>query len=156
MEFRIISLPPFKAATSGVDTEFNFSPEGKLGKFDAFFSSVQPSPKERFMPRDFLYYDPEKQGMVWLWALTEDMNDGGFEVVDFEGGYYLTYAYKDGDSEADKQLSGAAMEYIKQSGVLELDIRPGHYTMGHVITPKEIGEAQGWNQMETFIPVKLL
>ncbi|WP_310580098.1 hypothetical protein [Lacrimispora sp.] len=23
------------------------------------------------MPRDFLYYDEENGGMVWLWALTE-------------------------------------------------------------------------------------
>lgn len=51
------------------------------------------------MPRDFLYYNEEKSGLVWVWALTEDMADGGNEVVSFDGGYYLTYAYVDGDEE---------------------------------------------------------
>ena len=38
---------------------------------------------------------------------------------------------------------------------MELDVRPDHYSMGHIITPPEIIQAQGWAQMEAFIPVKL-
>jgi len=45
MEFRIISLPPFKAATSGVDKNFDFSADGILGKFDAYFSAIKPMPE---------------------------------------------------------------------------------------------------------------
>ena len=41
------------------------------------------------------------------------------------------------------------------SPVLELDVRPGHLSMGHIITPPEVIAAQGWAQMEAFIPVKL-
>lgn len=37
MEFRLISLPPFKAASSGVDINFDFSPNGILGKFKESF-----------------------------------------------------------------------------------------------------------------------
>lgn len=154
MEFRIISLPAFKAASSGVDKHFDFSLEGTLGKFDTYFSAIKPCDRDSFMPRDFLYFDEEKQGMVWIWALSEDMNDGGNETIDFEGGYYLTYVYKDGDEETSRKLYEEAMEYINNSGVLELDIRPNHYSMGHIITPAEIIQAQGWAQMETFIPVK--
>ncbi len=47
------------------------------------------------------------------------------------------------------------MEYIKSSEIFELDMRPDHYAMGHIITPKEIIVLQGWAQMETFIPIKL-
>ncbi len=65
MDFRIISLPPFKAASSGVDKECNFSPSGILGKFDKYFSAISPSKRDSFMPRDFLFFDEEKQGMVW-------------------------------------------------------------------------------------------
>nr|WP_307990349.1 hypothetical protein [uncultured Niameybacter sp.] len=155
MKFRIISLPPFKAATSGVDKDFNFSPEGILGKFDAYFSSIVPSYRDSFMPRDFLYYDLEKQGMVWMWALTEDMDDGGYELIDFEGGYYLAYAYQDGNDIANEKLYNKALKYIEKSGIFELDIRTNHYAMGHIITPSKIIEAQGWAQMETFIPIKL-
>lgn len=155
MEFRIISLPPFKAASSGVDEEFDFSSDGILGKFDKYFSAIKPSDRDSFMPRDFLFFDEEKQGMVWWWALSEDMDDGCNEVVDFEGGYYITYVYKDGDEETNGKLYNQALEYIKNSDIFELDIRHNHYAMGHIVTPSEIIKAQGWAQMETFIPIKL-
>lgn len=155
MEFRITSLPSFKAASSGADKNFDFSPEGTLGKFDKYFSAIQPSDRDSFLPRDFLYYDEEKQGMVWMWALSEGMDDGGNEVIDFDGGYYLTYAYKDGDEETNGRLYNEALKYIEDSAILELDVRPNHYAMGHIITPAEIIKAQGWAQMETFIPIRL-
>lgn len=155
MEFRVISLPSFKAASSGVDKNFDFSSEGILGKFDAYFSVISPVARDCFMPRDFLYFDLEKQGMIWIWALSEDMDDGGHEIIDFEGGYYLSYTYKDGDSEANNKLYKEALEYIEASEVLELNVRPNHYAMGHIITPAKIIDAQGWAQMETFIPIKL-
>ena len=53
MDFRIISLPPFRAASSGLVTDFDFSPSGALGKFDEYFSAITPSPRDSFMPRDF-------------------------------------------------------------------------------------------------------
>ena len=155
MEFRIVSLPAFKAASSGADKNFDFSPNSILGKFNEYFSAIKPSARDSFLPRDFLYFDEEKQGMVWMWALSEDMNDGGNEIIDYEGGYYLTYAYKDGDEATNGRLYEEALKYIEASGVFELDVRPNHYAMGHIITPAEIIEAQGWAQMETFIPIKL-
>ena len=155
MKFRIVSLPAFKAASSGLDKNFDFSPNGILGKFNEYFSAIIPSARDSFLPRDFLYFDEEKQGFVWMWALSEDMNDGGNEIIDFDGGFYLTYAYKDGDEETNGRLYDEALKYIQASEVFELDIRPNHYAMGHIITPSEIIEAQGWAQMEAFIPIKL-
>lgn len=61
-EYRLISLPPFTAATSGADRDFDFSPNGKLGKFDAWFSTMEPSPRDSFMPRDFLFFNSEEGG----------------------------------------------------------------------------------------------
>lgn len=42
MQFRIISLPQFRAAASEVDTAGDFAPDRKLRKFDVFFSSISP------------------------------------------------------------------------------------------------------------------
>lgn len=155
MKFRMISLPPFQAASSGVDKKFDFSSTGVLGKFDTYFSAMQPSDRDSFLPRDFLYYDEEQQGMIWMWALCEGMSDGGNEVISFDGGYYLTYVYQDGDEETSGKLYREALDYIKNSEIIELDVRSNHYSMGHIITPAEIIKAQGWAQMETFIPIKL-
>ncbi len=155
MEFRLISLPPFKAATSGVSKDCDFSDGSILNNFGNYFSVIKLCPRDSFCPRDFLYYDEEKQGMVWMWALSDDIDDGGNELIDFDGGYYLTYAYKDGDEETNGKLYNEALNFIKNSEILELDVRSNHYAMGHIITPQEIIDAQGFGQMETFIPVKL-
>ena len=155
MKFRIISLPAFKAASSGVDKNFDFSPSGVLGKFSDYFSTIKLSDRDSFLPRDFLYFDEEKQGLVWIFALSEGIDSGGNEVIDFDGGFYLTYTYKDGDEDTNEKLYNEALKYIEESEVLELDIRPNHYSMGHIITPAKIIEAQGWAQMEAFIPIKL-
>ncbi len=155
MDFRIIELPAFTAASSGADTHFDFSGESVLGKFDRYFSAIAPSPRDSFMPRDFLFFDPVHQGLVWWWALAEGMDDGGYERVAFDGGYYLCCHYRDGDEEAGDRLYREALDYIRDSRVFELDERPNHYTMGHIITPKAIAQAQGFSVMETFIPIKI-
>lgn len=155
MDFRIISLPPFQAASSGVVRDFDFSPASALGKFNEYFSAITPSPRDSFMPRDFLCFDGENQGLVWLFALSEGMDNGGYAVVDCEGGFYVTYIYRDGDEETNNRLYREAAAYIEASEVLELDVRPGRLSMGHIITPPEVIAAQGWAQMEAFIPIKL-
>lgn len=93
--------------------------------------------------------------MVWIWALSEEMDSGGNEVFLFDGGLYLTYAYRDGDEEANGKLYREAIAYIEASGIFELDVRPDHYAMGHIITPAAVIQAQGWAQMESYIPIKL-
>ncbi len=154
--FRIISLPPFRAASSEADPNCDFdTPDGALRRFSAYFSVIKPSPRDNFMPRDFLYFDEEQKGFVWMWALAEGMDDGGYQVIDFEGGTYITYAYRDGDGAANGRLYKSALKYIEESEHFDLDIRPGRYAMGHIITPREVIDAQGWAQMETFIPIKL-
>lgn len=155
MDFRIISLPPFTAVTSGPDPEMDFSPEGVLGKFNAYFSTITPSPRDSFSPRDFLFFNPQAGALEWWYAIEEGMPDGGFEKVGFEGGNFLTYCYRDQDEEENNRLYQEAMKYINDSDVLELDDRPGHYSMGHIITPPEIIEAQGFALMEAFVPVRV-
>lgn len=154
MDFRVISLPPFTALTSGVDPVGDFTERSALWKFNDYFSTITPSPRDGFMPRDFLFFNEAAGGMEWWWALAEGMPDGGFEKVSFEGGYYLTYFYRDGDGETHDRLYAEAKRYIDESEHLELDERPGHYSMGHIITPPELAEAQGFALMEVFIPIK--
>ena len=87
--------------------------------------------------------------------LAEGMPDGGYEKAAFDGGFYLTYFYWDHDEEENRRLYQEAVEYIEGSGIFELDERPGHYSMGHIITPPEAIQALGKGMMEAFVPVKL-
>ncbi|SEO01314.1 hypothetical protein SAMN04488134_103118 [Amphibacillus marinus] len=155
MTFRIISLPPFRAVTSGVDTAFDFSENGILGKFNAFFSELSPRHQDNFTPRDFLYFDEEKGGMVWIYAMTDYFDTGGFKTVDFDGGLYATYYYKDGDDEENDRLYKQILDWIEKSDVFEVNKYRNHYPMGHIITPPEVIKAQGFAQMEAFVPIKL-
>ena len=70
-------------------------------------------------------------------------------------GETVTVTVEGGDEEANARLYQEAAAWIEASPVLEPDVRPGHLSMGHIITPPEIIAAQGWAQMEAFIPVKL-
>lgn len=153
--FRIISLPPFTAVTSGPDSDFDFSPEGRLGKFNDYFSAINPSPRDSFMPRDFLLFNKEANALEWWYAIEDGMPDGGYEKIFFDGGIYLTYFYWDHDEETNGKLYQEVLEYIASSDVFELDERPGHYSMGHIITPPEAIQALGNGMMEAFVPVKL-
>ena len=151
--FRIVSLPPFQAAASDVDPHWDFSPKGILGQFNAYFSKITPELRDSFAPRDFLYYDAKRGGAIWMYALAPGMDAGGHDIIDFEGGYYLTYAYWDGDEKARVQCNREAMDYIEKSDRFELD--NGRFAMGHIITPHEITVKFNWAQMEAFIPIKL-
>lgn len=155
MDHRIISLPPFTAVTSGVDPNMDFSPEGLLGKFNSYFSAITPSPRDSFMPRDFLFFNKEAGGLEWWWAWEEGMPDGGFEKVSFDGGIYLTYLYRDHDEEENGRLYQEAVAFARNSAVFDLDERPGHYSMGHIVTPPAVIAAQGFALMECFVPVRL-
>lgn len=155
MDFRMISLPPFTAVTSWPDPEGDFSPNSILGKFNDYFSSITPSSRDSFMPRDFLFFNRAAGALEWWWALEEGMPDGGYEKVAFDGGCYLTYCYRDQDQETNEKLYQEALKYIEDSDIFELDERPNHYSMGHIITPPEIIQAQGPVMMEAFVPIKL-
>lgn len=155
MNFRIISLPPFKAVTSGVDKTCDFSENGVLGKFNTYFSELSTKSQDSFVPRDFLYFDEARGGMVWIYALTDYMEPQEYQTFDFDGGFYVTYHYTDGDNKENERLYKEALEWIEQSEIFILDKRENHYSMGHIITPQEIISAQGWAQMEAFVPVKI-
>lgn len=146
MNYRIISIPAFRAVLSGVDSNFDFSENGVLGKFNNYFSKLKPRPQDSFSPRDFLYFDEKQGGLVWMYALADDMDTEGYDTLDFDGGYYVTYHYKDGDEAQNECLYNEVLAWIEQSKVLALDKRENHYPMGHIITPPAIIEAQGWRR----------
>ncbi|WP_099205187.1 hypothetical protein [Scatolibacter rhodanostii] len=155
MDFRLISIPPFKAVSSGADKDFDFSENGILGKFNTYFSKLTPDPADNFTPRDYLYFDEQKGGMVWIYALTDYIESEDFETFDFAGGLYLTYHYKDGNHATNERLYQEALSWISKSELFELDKRENHYPMGHIITPQNVIKVLGWAQMEAFVPIKL-
>jgi hypothetical protein len=86
---RIIELPPARMATSG---------DRELDEFDTWWSNVDKERKDRFYPRDFMWFDEEKRSLVWFYALPDGVTDSrGYDVADFPGGLYAAAISRDQD-----------------------------------------------------------
>ena len=77
---RIIELPKCAMITSKGHN---------LEELNSWWSAVDKQRKDRFFPRDFMYFDFADKELVWLFA-HDNMSkyDGKSNVVDFRGGLY--------------------------------------------------------------------
>lgn len=143
---RIIELPGAKMVTSGNED---------LDGFDQWWSRVDRERKDRFFPRDFMWFDPETKSLVWSYALSDGVTDtGGYQTIDFPGGLYAVAISKDGDDRDGERVYQSVKEWVQASGCFALDERPGRYTMFHVITSDAAFGVMGYRQLDLFVPIK--
>lgn len=155
MDYVLIQLPAFDAIVSGVDSQFDFSQKGVLGRFDAYFSAQKPSQNDSFLPRDFLYFDADQGGLVWMYAVHDGMTPHNFDKVHVPGGWYLTYEWIDGDDEQGGAMYQGALRYLATLGKFEIDETAGRHAMGHIVTPHDAIFLQGFAVMRTYLPVRI-
>ncbi len=151
-DVRVVLLPACKMVSSG----YGFFGEEKFDRFDSWFSDISKNEVNMWeMPQDFLWYDPEKGSSVWWYVKPDyDVDTQDFDIVDFEGGMYAAAVSRDGDDEDGNRVYAGVKKWIEKSGTLELNERPGHYTMCHIITDKRVKETLGFCQLEILVPVK--
>ena len=78
-----------------------------------------------------------------------------YELIEFEGGLYAAAMSVDGDDDIANRVYAGILKWIESSG-FELDERPGHRAMGHMLNPTdEIKEALGYDQMDLYVPIKI-
>ena len=147
-DVRVIFLPPCQMVSSG---HGNFG-DDNFDRFDQWFSQFPIQPFEQ--PKDFLWFDTETKQSVWWYLYSEGMNTDGFLIEDFDGGFYVAAVSKDGDDEDGYRVYSGIKDWIAKSGIFELDERPGHYTMSHIITTPETEAVLGYCQLEVLVPVK--
>ncbi len=148
---RVLALPKCRMVTSGMETGAPFAPESKLTAFSTWFSKIAAT--DRFMPRDFLWYDAEIPGMEWCYVYSEGMDTGDFEVVDFDGGLYAAAISVDEDDTDGTRVYEGIKAWIAECG-FALDERPRHRTMFHIPTPASAKKVMGFNQLDIFVPIK--
>lgn len=150
-DVRIVELPACNMASSGCHKDF----EG-LQTFDAWWSEVDKHRRDKFFPRDFMWFDAEHQGLVWYYAMEEGASDaGGFELVPFEGGLFAAAVSKDGDDEDGQRVHEGVKSWVEDTGYFALDETSHRHTMFHVITSPVAGKAMGYSQLEIYVPIKL-
>lgn len=154
-DVRIVSLPACRMISSGVDVGPPLSPGGQLDRFDRWFSEVDKQRRDRFFARDFMWHDPQTRGTVWWYALEPGIAaPEEFPTVDFEGGLYASAVSRDEDDSDGERVYRGIKRWVEHCGCFELDERPGHYPMFHIIGTPEIKEAMGYSQMEIYVPVR--
>jgi len=122
--------------------------EGKLEKFDEWFSSL---PRTMF-PKDFLFFDEEKGGLVWYYMYDEFLQiPEEFEIIDFPGGLYAVATEIDGKDSAG--VIDEIKNFIKNSNCFTED--KSRYYLGNIPTPPAAEKALGYNQMDYYVPIKI-
>jgi hypothetical protein len=144
---RILELPSARMATSG---------NRSLEEFDAWWSELDKTRKDKFFPRDFMWFDAESEKLVWYYALPPDADDPEeFDVVDFVGGLYAVAISKDEDDADGERVYAGIKKWVEDSGVFEVDENPRRHSMFHVVTPDEAYKAMGFRQLDIFVPIKV-
>ncbi|WP_217957528.1 MerR family transcriptional regulator [Acutalibacter muris] len=151
-EVRLVQISPFKAFTSGADTI-----ENVMGPFQEWQEAHNHLVKKMiYGAPDFLWFEEDKA--TWIWAVEDGVTAeevAPYELIEFEGGLYAAAMSVDGDDDIGNRVHAGLLKWIEDSG-FELDERPGHRTMGHMLNPtEEIKRALGYDQMDLYVPVKV-
>lgn len=152
-EVRIVQINPFRAITSGADTFENI-----MSVFQQWQEEHQYLIKKmEYGAPDFLWFEEDMSG-EWIWAVKDwvtEEDTAPYKIVEFEGGLYAAAMSVDGDDDIAGRVMAGIHKWIEDSN-FELDERPGHRTMCHMLNPTdEIREALGYDQLDIYVPIKV-
>lgn len=149
LNVRIEFMPPCKMVSSG----FGYFGMKNFDDFDHWFSGLPNQFTDK--PKDFLWYDPTNQALVWWYIYDSSMGGLPFEIIDFEGGLYATAVSKDQDDEDGNIVYEAIKQWIAASDQFVIDENDDRHTMSHIITSQEAQKLIGFSQLEIWVPMKL-
>jgi len=114
-------------------------------------------------PRDFYSKNADTEKDFWLYSImgidTGKFDTSGFEIIDFEGGYYATATTIDPDDGTTENIDKATQEikeWVSQSKVFEFDFdmkRNRCFMSNRPLGDKE-KEILDYIQVEIFVPIK--
>jgi DNA-binding transcriptional MerR regulator len=148
-DIRIVDLPACRMVSSGLKQGDSHR------KFNKMWEKIDRKRKDRFFPRDFMWWDKESNCEIWWYAVEDwvtEEDTKGFSFVNFDGGLYATAIVPNFDyNEAFRAYNGVK-DWIAQHDGFDMDERPGHEAMWHVTGP-DIKKLLGYTQVEYFFPI---
>lgn len=152
-EVRIIQINPFKAFSSGLDSIDNV-----MGTFQQWQEEHNHLVKKLiYGAPDFLWFEEDMRA-VWIWAVEDWVTEADvepYEIIEFKGGLYAAAMSVDGDDDINGRVYEGIKKWLETSG-FELDERPGHRTLCHMVNPNdEIKAALGYHQLDIYVPIKV-
>ena len=115
-------------------------------------------------PRDFYSKNEDTKMDFWLYSIMNidirKFDTSGFEIIDFEGGYYATATTIDPDNEnTDESIQKAVQEikdWVNQSNFFELDFNMKRNRC--LMSNRPLGDKEkdilDYIQVEIFVPIK--
>lgn len=152
-DVRIIELPKCRMITSGEGDKET------LRRFDILWSRLDMKRKDRFFPRDFMWWDEERNVSIWWYAIEDwvtEEDTKGFEIFEFEGGFYAAGICRQDDYSDSMRVYEGIKAWVSEHESFELDERPGHRHLWHVVGPKDTNKRLGYRQLEIFVPIELV
>lgn len=152
-EVRIIQINPFKAFSSGLDNIDNV-----MGTFQQWQEEHNHLVKKLiYGAPDFLWFEEDMRA-VWIWAVEDWVTEADvepYEIIEFKGGLYAAAMSVGGDDDIYGRVYEGIKKWLETSG-FELDERPGHRTLCHMLNPNdEIKAALGYHQLDIYVPIKV-
>ncbi|MDR0897625.1 MAG: hypothetical protein LBN04_07190 [Oscillospiraceae bacterium] len=127
-------------------------------QFNACWTQIDQKRKDKFFARDFMCWEPSENAQVW-WLALEDwmigqLDMGGYEIVDFEGGLYAAAVCDNSDPSDFARAYEGIGEWIAENQGVVIDDRLGHRVMNHVICTDL--RAGGWKdrQAALYVPIQ--
>jgi DNA-binding transcriptional MerR regulator len=152
-DVRIIQLPNCRMITSGNGDK------ATLKRFDKLWSGLDAKRKDRFFPRDFMWWDEERNASIWWYAIEDwvtETDTKGFEIFDFEGGFYAAAICRQDDYIDGTRVYEGIKAWVSEHDAFELDERLGRRHLWHVVGSQYTDKGLGYRQLEIFVPMKLL
>jgi len=146
---KIITLPKCRIVTSG---------EGDQKKFNKMWSELDQKRKDKFFPRDFMFFNEKTQKTVWLYAVEEWVTENdtkGYEIINFEGGIYATGIAPQKPYEEALKVYNVIQDWVNSSKAFALDVNEKRPQLWHVVGTSLTDKALGYRQIEIFVPIKL-
>lgn len=151
-DLRIVELPSCRMATSGVKNGDNHK------RFEKMWNRLDKNRKDKFFPRDFMWYDEDSGKTVWWYAIEDwvtEADTAGFDIVDFEGGLYATAIVPDFDYSEAKRAYDSLTAWIAEHDNFALYQHQGHKALWHVTSP-DTRKLLGYRQVEYFFAIRVI
>lgn len=131
---RVIELPDFRAVSSGCCAH-----EEALNKLFGFLDNYHQCLKKSLYTGDIFMWH-EDGNTIWMGPMEDWVTEADlpfFEITEFEGGLYVVSTANEDDPKDREGVGRNMCEWIEESGVFEMDFRPGHVGMGVSIPSKD-------------------
>jgi hypothetical protein len=143
---RAVELPPCRMCMAAGED---------LPAFNTWWSAIDAKRTDKFYPRDFMYHDPGRNQLVWLYPLPPEATAAcPYPSIEFAGGLYGVAVSRAEDDVDGGRVYRAIQEWVKETNAFVLDEGSERRTLFHVITSDATYQKLRYRQIDIYVPIR--